>query len=102
MPSPENHGSCVRAETPAQEGKFLLLVSVVSVFVVSVSWLYLISAMAFWVRVFGDDSTTFGYYALFHYELTSSVVLSDSRELWQFGAVQERPVIRCPICFHYQ
>ncbi len=43
---------------------FLLLAAIVAVFIATVSWLYLIIAFALWMLVFGDDSTTFGYYAL--------------------------------------
>jgi hypothetical protein len=42
----------------------LLSLAFVAVFIAAVSWLYMIIAMALWVFVFGDDSTTFGYYAL--------------------------------------
>lgn len=42
----------------------LLCASFAAVFIATVSWLYLIIAFALWMLVFGDDSTTFGYYAL--------------------------------------
>lgn len=43
---------------------FLLSLSTLAIFVATVSWLYLILAFALWMLIFGDDSTTFGYYAL--------------------------------------
>ncbi len=42
----------------------LLCASFAAVFIATASWLYLIIAFALWMLVFGDDSTTFGYYAL--------------------------------------
>jgi hypothetical protein len=36
----------------------------VAVFIAAVSWLYFVIGFALWVFVFGDDSTTFGFYAL--------------------------------------
>lgn len=42
----------------------LLLLAFISVFIALASWLYLILAFVLWILVFGDDSTTFGYYAL--------------------------------------
>ncbi len=42
----------------------LLCASFAAVFIATVSWLYLIIAFALWMLIFGDDSTTFGYYAL--------------------------------------
>jgi hypothetical protein len=42
----------------------LLSLSALAIFVAATSWLYLILAFALWMLVFGDDSTTFGYYAL--------------------------------------
>jgi hypothetical protein len=42
----------------------LLTLAGLAVFMVTVSWLYYAIAIALWVFVFGDDSMTFGYYAL--------------------------------------
>jgi hypothetical protein len=42
----------------------LLSGAFVAVFIAAASWLYYAIAIALWVFVFGDDSTTFGYYAL--------------------------------------
>jgi hypothetical protein len=42
----------------------LLSVAFVAVFIAAASWLYYAIAIALWVFVFGDDSTTFGYHAL--------------------------------------
>ncbi len=42
----------------------LLSGAFIAVFMATVSWLYYAIAIVLWVFVFGDDSTTFGYYAL--------------------------------------
>jgi hypothetical protein len=42
----------------------LLCASFAAVFIATVSWLYYAMAIALWLFVFGDDSTTFGWYAL--------------------------------------
>jgi hypothetical protein len=42
----------------------LMSVSALVVFLATASWLYFIVGFALWMFVFGDDSTTFGYYAL--------------------------------------
>ncbi len=42
----------------------LLSGAFLAVFIATVSWLYYAVAIALWMLVFGDDSTTFGYYAL--------------------------------------
>jgi hypothetical protein len=42
----------------------LLTLCFLSILVVTFSWTYLIAAYALWVFVFGDNSATFGYYAL--------------------------------------
>lgn len=44
--------------------RIVLSFATVAVFIVTVSWLYLIIAFALWMLVFDDDSTAFGYYAL--------------------------------------
>lgn len=43
---------------------FFLVLVTLAVFVATASGLYFVLACALWTLVFGDDSATFGYYAV--------------------------------------
>ncbi len=68
----------------------LLSLSFVAVFIAAVSWLYFVVAFALWVFVFGDDSTTFGYYALaiaIPLALFLSAAYVGAAERWSAGPI---------------
>lgn len=67
----------------------LLAICTASVFVALASWIYLVLSFALWMLVFGDTSSTFGYYAL-----AIAVPLSLTLSAVFLGVAIRRPLSR--------